>query len=279
MVMTTASGNAAFLPSETGTLIIEPVIADSVASTISTVVSTANNQYRIPLVTADPSAGFVAEGAEIPLTDATLDEAQTGFFKVSGLTVISNELAADSSPAAAQLVGDGLARDIARKVDAAYFGNTTTDGPAGLKSLTTSTISAGSAYSNADPFISANYGAQGYGVTLGAFVTHPTTALALAKLKQSSGSNVPLLQPDVTQPGVRTIDGIPIVTSTAVDTAGGVVWGIPAARSYFIVREDATVESDSSVFFTSDRTAVRAVMRVSWLFPQPIAIQKISTTS
>jgi hypothetical protein len=45
-----------------------------------------------------------------------------------------------------------------------------------------------------------------------------------------------------------------------------------------VVRQDAQVESDRSVFFTSDRVAVRATLRVGFGFPSPAAIVKIATT-
>jgi hypothetical protein len=44
------------------------------------------------------------------------------------------------------------------------------------------------------------------------------------------------------------------------------------------LRQGTTVESDRSVFFTSDRTAVRATVRVSWGFLDPAAVCKIATT-
>lgn len=65
-----------------------------------------------------------------------LDEINIVPAKLAGLTIISNELAMDSSPAALQVVGDGLVRDLARKTDQAFFANTTTNGPAGLLSIT-----------------------------------------------------------------------------------------------------------------------------------------------
>ena len=72
----------------------------------------------MPRVTADPAAAWTAEGAEIAVTDATLDEIVVTPKKLAGLVVVSNELASDSSPAALGVVGDGLVRDLRRKIDA-----------------------------------------------------------------------------------------------------------------------------------------------------------------
>lgn len=111
---------------------------------------------------------------------------------------MSNELAADSSPAALQVVGDGLVRDLKRKVDAAYFGNTVANGPSGLGSLTTSTAASGGAWDDLDAFSAAVASAENLHATVTSFVTSPATALALSTMKEygAAGSNKALLQSD-----------------------------------------------------------------------------------
>lgn len=100
------------------------------------------------------------------------------------MTIVSNELAADSSPAVLQVVGDGLVRDLKRKLDAAYFGNTVTNGPNGLGSLTTGTVDAGDAWTNLDWAEAAKSAAETQHADLTAFVASPASALALAVLSQ-----------------------------------------------------------------------------------------------
>ena len=93
---------------------------------------TASHDFRVPVVTADPTAAWTLEGAEITATDPTITEVVATPKKLAGLTVVSNELASDSSPAALQVVGDGLVRDLRRRIDAAYFAAATpTNGPPG----------------------------------------------------------------------------------------------------------------------------------------------------
>lgn len=57
-----------------------------------------------------------------------------------------------------------------------------------------------------------------------------------------------------------------------------IVWGIPKAQSIVVIRKDATVVSDASVYFSSDRTAVRATLRVGFGFTYPAAVIKITTS-
>lgn len=282
MAMYTSSGNRSWLPEQAGQLVVQPVTANSVAiqAAGSVVTDSQVNGYRVPVWKADPTAAFVAEGAEIPVTDGELAEAADTFHKLAGLTIISREMAADSNPDVAQQIGLGLARDIARKLDAAFFGTRGADtlAPQGLADLTgTTTIDAGTAWTNTDPFSDAIYSAEQVGAQLSAFVANPADARLLAKLKTQTGSQLPLLGSDPTMPTRRQIVGVPMLTSPAV--TAGTVWGIPAGRIVIAIRSDVELLRDESVFFTSDRVALKATMRVTSLFPHEAAIQKVSISS
>jgi HK97 family phage major capsid protein len=279
MAGTTTTFAPILTPEQVAELVIRPLIAESVAGQVLTAVQTASREYRIPIVTTDPSASWTAEGAEITVSDAEVDELEVTPSKLAALSVISRELANDSSPAAADTIGAGIVRDLSRKVDQALFTATTTNGPGGLPGVSgVSTVSAGASYANVDAFSDAVYTAADFNANVTAWVTNPATAKALAKVKEQTGSNKPLLGPDPTVPGRRQILGIPLLTSPYVTTTNNVVWGISAQYGYMVVREDAEVESDKSVFFTSDRIAVRAVMRLGFGFPHPAAMVKIATS-
>jgi HK97 family phage major capsid protein len=271
MSLTTASGSGASIlsPEQINALVVLPLISQSVAMSSSTVVQTGSHSLRVPRVTADATASWTAEGAEINVSDAALDEIDIVPKKLAGLSVICNELAMDSSPAALGVVGDSLVRDLARKVDSAFFGNTTTDGPAGLGSITTATAGAGGSWSNVDWAEACKSVAEQHNATVDTFACSPATALALATMKQftSAGSNVPLLGSDPTAPASRVVAGVPLLTSPAI--ADNIVWALPRTRIIVALRLGTSVTSDSSVFFSSDRTAVRAIIRVSWGFIDP----------
>ncbi|MDX1890117.1 phage major capsid protein [Mycolicibacterium sp. 050158] len=281
MASTTTGFAPILTPAQVGGLVIQPLIAQSIAGNVLTPIPISTHSYRVPLVTADPAASWTAEGAEITATDATLDELDITPSKLAALSVISRELADDSTPQAAEAVGQGIVRDLVRKVDAALFAATTTNGPGGLAGLSgITTVSAGTSYANVDAFSDALYTSATHNGQITAWVTNPATAQTLAKVKQytSGSSNVPLLGPDPTVPGQRQILGVPLLTSPGVPTTNNVVWGIPKDYAYFIIRQDAQVESDRSVFFTSDRVAIRATLRVGFGFPNPAAIVKIATS-
>lgn len=282
MSMTTTGQPQAWLPEQIGALIVQPVEQNSVAIQAlgATTTSGAVDSYRVPIVKADPSAAWVAEGAEITPSDSDLDEDADTFHKLAGLTVISSELANDSAPDVAEQIGQGLARDIARKFDGAFFGSraASTLAPRGLGDIAgIGTVTGPAAWTDLDPFAEAISNASQVGASLAAFVASPSDALALSKLKVQSGSNLPLLGADPTTPTKPVIAGVPLLTSSAV--TAGTIWGLPADRVVIVLREDATVTRDESVFFTSDRVAIRAILRATVLYPHAAAIQRIQLGS
>ncbi|WP_432510655.1 phage major capsid protein [Kineococcus sp. SYSU DK001] len=261
-------------PEQTLALFVEPTLAQAVCTQVSTVLTTDAPSVRVPKVTGDPSVHWTGEAEEIALSDMTFDEVGITPTKLAGLTVVSSELFDDSTPAAREVIGAGLARDTARKMDEAFFGAVT--GPAaqpGLETLIDVTVVDAYDWDNLDCFAEAVSLVEGRGANVTAFVTHPSTALVFAKLKTATSSNVPLLAADPTQSARRIIEGRPLLSSTAVTP--GTVWALPADRAFTIVRSDVDVESDRSAFFTKDSVAIRSRMRVGFGFVDAPAVAKI----
>lgn len=277
MAISTSNSAGILSPEAILELFVKPVTRDSVAAQVATVVNVAGSSLRIPTLESDSTASWSAEGSELAISDPDIDEIDVVFKKVTGLVVVSNELLADSNGLAQQTVGDGLARSTQKSVDAAYFGSTVTNGPNGIASVSgISAIDAGAAWDSLDSFYEAIAAAENVGATIAAFVTTPAIALTLALLKVSTGSLQPLLGSDVTAPQSRTVAGVPLLVSPAV--GAGIIWGVPAARTYLAIRSDVTLDVDASPFFTKDSTAIRSTMRVGIAFPHPAAITKSTLT-
>jgi hypothetical protein len=238
MALLTTTGAGILLPEEVNSLVVLPVTRRSVAYQVSTVVVIGSTTYRIPVLADDVSAQFVAEGAEIPADDADIDELEVTPRKCAALSTISRELASDTiNPGAQDMIGESLARDSAKVIDRAFFGNTTANGPSGLQSLTgVAEIDAGS-LTNLDAF------AEGQSM------------------------------PDPTKPGRRLILGVPLLVSEAVDDA--TVWGIPQAFSFVVQAQEATLDVSTDAFFTSDKVAIKTTLRVAFGWPHKEAIVKI----
>ncbi|PRY05395.1 phage major capsid protein [Kineococcus rhizosphaerae] len=279
----TTNTAAILRPEQVADLVIKPALAQAIAAQATTVQSTASNSLRIPLVTSDPTTGWVAEEAEIPLSTMGLDELVVTPSKVAGLVSVSREAADDTSPAATTSIGNGLARDIARKLDAAFAGNLASPAPKGLASLKdadVSLVTKSGAFANGDSldaFAEAASMVEVEGGSITAWLAHPNDALALGKLKAETNSVVPLLSADPTQAARRTIEGRPVLVSPSI--APGTIYGVDKLVTFLVLREDTRVEVDGSAFFTSDRIAVRAVMRAGFGFANPKRIARVKVTT
>ena len=275
MTLTTATAGSILLPDDVDALFVQPALSASIAGQVARTVTTSSHEFRVPRITTDPSAAWVREGEEIPVSDAQVDEVTVVPAKLAGLSVISEELSQDSSPEASAIIGAGLARDAARKLDLAFFGAAPSPAPPGLASLTDVTeVDAGAQWANLDAFSAAIFEAQTRNATIGSWVANPADALALSTVKQSTTSAQALLQPDPTAASRSLVAGLPLLVSTAVPP--GTVWGIDPTRALLVVRSDVSIDVDRSAFFTSHRVAIRAVMRVGFGWPDPSALVKIT---
>ena len=274
---TTLDHSALLRPEDVAALVVQPVDDASVAIAASTLVTTDSERFRVPIVVDDVASGWFAEGAEITQTSADTDELVIVPRKLAALSVISNELALDSSPAAQEVVGQSIARDIARRLDAAYFGTAVGAAPPGLGNLVGfGAVDAGAAWSNLDAFSQAIFAAEAEGRTIDTFVANPADALILSTLKDQADSSRPLLGA-ATDETTRRVLGVPLTVSPAV--AIGTVWGLPRSVSMVVRRTNITLAVDNSRYFERDSVGVRATMRVAFGCPHPAAVQKISLTA
>lgn len=256
---TTGSGLSttagAFTPEDFGGLVDLAVKARSIAARSATVFGTDKDKVTFPVWKADPSVAFYNELDTIATTAGDTDEVPVTIHKTAGLSLMSNELKDDSDPSVADLIGSGLANQIARSVDAAYLASTTAKGPNGLLSIAYSAVDTGASLSNLDPFIAARYAAVAAGSELTSWIVSPTVAEALSKLKIASGSNQSLIQ--FVEDGLN-VAGLPVLVSDQVDAATK-FWGIPSAHVKLVMRKGTTVERFPAV--QQDGTYVRAISR------------------
>ena len=278
MAMSTTGSSSILTPSQVESLVVQPLFEESIAAQVAQIVQINTHSVRFPRVTQDAAAAWTLEGSEITASDVVTDEISCTPAKLATVTVVSNELMSDSSPAALSVVGQSVVRDLKRKVDAAFFTASTTNGPSGLPSLTTSTASAGGSWDDFDWAAAAISAAETLHSQITSFVTSPATALQLSTVKQFStaGSNVPLLAPSATEPAARQIAGVPLLVSPSV--AADTVWAVPQQHVFFVLRQPATVVSDGGAFFTKDSTAIRATLRVGFAYTYPLTVVKISKT-
>ena len=267
--LTSSTGADSILPDEYAELITGPVMAQSIAfaEPVATVVPTDSHTFHIPVLREDVASEWVREGDEITPDDPTLDEVRVTPAKVAGLTVVSRELADDSTPAAQELVGASLARSIVGKIDQAFLGNLASPAPAGLESVASTpanTLSlTGESFKDfgLDPFAWAVSVAEADGSNVSAFLAHPDDALAMAQMVDAVDSRRPLLA------DARAVMDRPVLVNRHVTP--GTIWAVDRSRIFTVLRQDTTIAVSDGPFFTSDSVAIRATMRVGFGFPHP----------
>ena len=258
----------AFTPTDYGKLVDLAVKAKSIAARSATLVSTDKVKISFPKWVSDPDVSWLAELGTISPTDGTTGEVEVTPKKVGGITRVSRELSQDSTPAVADIVGGALSNQIARSLDAAYLGNTVTNGPSGLLSTTYSPVDTGASLTNLDPFIEGRYAAVAAGSELTSWVVSPATAEAVSKLKVQSGSNQNLVQ--FVEDGL-TIAGLPVLVSDQVDGAT-LFWGIPKAHVVLVLRQGTEVIRSIDSGFYQDAVDIRAIARYGIGFLNPLGV-------
>lgn len=256
-----------------GPLLIQPLAAASVAFTTATVVRTDGATFRVPTVLEDPTAVWLAEGAEIPASDPELGELTVTPKKIAGMVVVSRELASDSSPAAAEVVGLGLARDIARRIDIAFYGSLSSPAPPGLASVSGVQTVVGPV-TDIDTYAEAISLAETVGAKISSFAMSPASALSLSTVKEATGSARPLLGTDAVEAGQRRVLGVDVTVSPSIPD--GTVWGYDRTRVWTVLRQDVQLDVDGSRYFELDSVAIRATLRCAFAFAHPASIVKVT---
>lgn len=258
-----------------------------------TVMETNTDTLHIPVVDADMAASWVAEGATITASDPAYRDVVAKPKKLAALVVVSNEVLRDSNPDALQLVSRQLTRALALKLDHGIFEGSGTDPEIrGLKNVagiqTVSMGADGGQLTNLDPFATAISALEQANARATAIIMHPRTWGDILKLKESTGSNKPVIQDEVAG-GVgatprRSLYGVPVYLSSQLSitetqgtaTNASSAYVIDASQVILVRRQDVEVETDPYSKFNSDQTQIRAVARFDLVVPHPQAVVRIA---
>lgn len=270
--------NFALMPDDHQAVYYKPLQDASVAlqPEVSTPLYTDAKTVRIPTLEAEPEGTWTAEGSPIPTSTPTTSEVSVTPPKVAYLLPITRELLGDTGGEALFLAQTSMVRSLAKMVDRALFAPTAdgAEAPKGLRDLTDyQSVYVSDGFTDIDPFVTARALASSVGEQITAFVMNPMTALTLSTIKESAMSNRPLLQPDVTVPGRKLIDGVPIIESPYVEE--GTVWGIPKRAVISVIRTPAELGFNEAAGWGNYTVHARLVQRLAWAFPHEEGIVKI----
>lgn len=199
------------------------------------------------------TAGWVGEGKAKPVTSGSFNAVTVPWSKIAAISVITQELARFSDPAAEALVRDMLADAVIERADADLFDpdKTATAGvsPAGLLNGVNPVVTGEIDPSDPESVECAvdKLWAAWDTTYLGArpaYFTTPAVARVLSRLKNALGNRV---YPNVTQAG-GNIDGVPVRVSQYLANNGG-SGGAPlilADESEVWLADDGSVTLDAS---------------------------------
>lgn len=268
-----ADQDSAFLAHEIGALVDQTVKSKSIAGLISTAVTTNRPAMDFPLLVTPVTTGFVAELADLPLSNLDTASVTATAFKIAGATQVSAEMLDDLDPTIAEQIAQTLSDQVIWSLDTAVLGNTTTNGPSGLQSLAATVVDPGAgALVNTDAFVSSVYRAANATVSakVSHFVVSPATAEALSLMKDSETSARNLL--DFMADGSILVAGVPLLISSLVDS-GSVGWAVDKTQSRLVLRSGTTVTK--TYVPQNDSYFLSAVARYGWVNLAPASVVRI----
>jgi HK97 family phage major capsid protein len=225
------------------------------------VVSVRGRAITVPRLLSDGIATWTAELAEINSDAPTGDTITLTPKAAKNVCVLSNESISDAPVSELDAVGNALARSVARRVDLTAFSTdaATAVSPPGL--LVGVQAQTGG-IATVDQYLKAEATIAQVGGNASVIVLNPADTLVLQLLKQGTGSNVPLLQPDPTLPGKYSIGGVPIISTTA-KTAGTALVA-DASCIVLAIGQDVGVDFSTDAKFTADATTARVRTRIDF---------------
>ncbi|TYL55746.1 phage major capsid protein [Nocardioides sp. BGMRC 2183] len=254
-------------------ILVQPLEAVSTFLSAGVRIFDTAGPIRLPKLGGPTSPSWLGENEQITDDDVTFDEVEllpSTMKSVKTLTKFSNELARQSVVALDQAIKDRLVKDVADTIDTQFWGasnGSSATVPKGILNYAGQSITGVGALT-LDKLLDAEALALSANVDPSRLKWAMTSRelTALRKIKQGTGSNAYVLQPDPTKAGGYVIFGKPvIVTNRIPDTTGTPDTGniVLADFSQIAVARDLapTVKLLDQTFGDYDQQALRVVAR------------------
>jgi len=247
--------------------VIRALTEASVMRRLARTIAITAGSVKIPRLDGSVTAAWTAEAAAIAPSDPTFGQLEFIPHKLAAMTLVSNELLADSGVNVEQLLAGLFGEKLAEVEEAAYWTGNGAGQPAGL--LSDASIerveTASSTAIAADDLIKLYDALPAPYRANATWVMHPQTMNALRQLKDANGRY--LLVDGLAAGAPQNILGRPVMLSSNIPTisagADVIVFG-DLARCYYIVdRQGLEVQRSVDRYFEQDLTAFRAIKRTT----------------
>ena len=247
---------------------------------------------------------FVGEGKGIPATVGSGSAVTLTPLKVGAISVVSNELIADSSPSAEMLVRDSLVEASSQKIDSVFLSTSAASAGVSPAGILHNLVAGGSngntvAHVIADinallaNFITNKYQSDLY------IVTTPTNAAALGLMVNSLGlpafANSNLTQKGGMFQGYPVVTGHNVTSNYMIMLSPSDIWRIGDSGVQVTMSQEATIEQNSvpsgdaltptaaantlMSMYQEESTAFKVVRRINWQLRRSTAVTYISDAS
>lgn len=224
MAIEVTTGNSTLIQSQVASLLVQPLEQESTFLAAGPVVLDSSAPVRVPRITNGVSAGFVAEGTQIPDGDAGFDEVTLLPSTLKGLKVLvklSNELIRTSVLGLEAVLRTRLVSDVAHALDAALWDGTgasnTIKGILRQTGIATGVLD----LTDADSLIDGWATAMGNKVSPTHWVMTSASFAKIRKLKTSSTSDQYLIDPTTIQDGTSLrLFGLPVIITDNIANSG-----------------------------------------------------------
>ncbi len=216
--------------------------------------------FDVPMLRMEDgaTASWAGEGAPMPISAASFGETQVlKRAKCSAVTVVPEELARSSNPAAELALRDDLGRAAAQAIDTAFIDPSNAGGterPASVTHGATTFNSTGGTLANVDADLRAMVDALD-DLTAAHWIVHPRTATALSLMRGTGGApafptinargGMLLGLPAIVSANVPVVAGSPSETTIILLDADGIALADDNAADFEVARHASVVMDDA----------------------------------
>ncbi|WP_267594345.1 phage major capsid protein [Carbonactinospora thermoautotrophica] len=232
-----------------------------------------SNTLNVPRVSTSTAVAMVAEGANIAPSDLTLASVELKAKKAAALTLVNNELLADSNPAARDVVSEDHIKSVAAFLDAQFLAGAGTGenmrGIRNFQDVTVTPLGTNGGSLTLDALADAVGRLEGNNGNLNraAWFMSGRSWASIRKAKDSQQRYQ--VSPDPTNDGPRRLFGIPVYVSNqisnaeTVGTSNDCSWIALVDLDQVVIgrRQEITVRYSEDYAFNADQTAIRTVSR------------------
>ena len=269
------SAGGYLVPDEFERTLVQALEEHNIMRQLARVITTNSGELHIPVVASTGTAAWIAEGAEIPLSDGAFGQVVLTAYKLGTMIKVTHELLKDSAFPIDSFLAQDFGRRMGQLEEEAFVAGSGVGRPTGfLTSAPVGKTVASATELTFDDVMDLYRKLRTPYRNKAVFVANDLTIGALQKLKDNNGQY--LWRPALTMGEPDTILGRPVYVSSFMPqiAAGAKVLAFGDFSYYWIGdRQGRTFERLNELFAQTDQVGFKATQRVDGKLVLPESIQ------